>query len=191
MNFSEAVAEVVETSKRPDLIGRIRREINAAVSFYCADYDWDRDLIESSPAIDATEYTQAIALSTLTRFRKFKYIRRAPKAYLTLVGNQDILKGDPNCLLQDKYYIVGDNVNLALARLASSVDIGYYAYPPLLSDGVGSSTHWLLDMSPYMIIDRALGSIFASIGDEKSAAMQRGLAREAYLALRANMGTAT
>lgn len=179
MNFTEAVEEVKVTVKRPDLISRIRREVNSAITFYCLENDFPRDYSEQVIALNAQEYTQAFALSSMTRFRKFKYLRRAEKKFLTVVADSEMFAG---CYLEDKYYIAGSNVNISMAAKSATLDVGYYSYPPVLSDG--SPTFWMLDLNPYMIIDRACAAVFKVIGDEKSLQAHAASARESYLAFR-------
>jgi hypothetical protein len=186
MNFLEAYNEVLETVKRPDLSSRIRREVNAAISFYCLDNEFSRDYVEQSVALDAQEYTQSFALSLLERFRKFKYIKRGgTKKHLSVISEAEMFKG---CTESDKYYIVGTNVNVSLKALAATLDVGFYTYPAILS---GEDTFWLLDIAPYMIIDRACASLFRSIGDEKSMQTHAASAREHYMASRKDFGIST
>jgi hypothetical protein len=189
MLFSEAVTEVSAIVKRPDLVSSVRREINAAISFYCLDNEFPRDFQEQAVALDANEYTQSFALSLLTRFRKFKYLKRGGTIkYLTIVSEAEMFK---ECLLVDRYYVMGDTVNISLKALAATLDVGYYKYPPILTGGGSTDQHWLLDIAPYMIIDRACSALFRSIGDERSMNVHRAAAGEAYLAFRKDQLSAT
>lgn len=181
MNFTEAVAEVVVATKRPDKTAVVRRKINAAISFFCGDCDFQRDFAERSVAIAANDYTQTIALSEFSRLRKFKYIKRGgTKQFLKQLGDGELFK---DCQNADRYYVIGDNVNIYTRVLASTLDVGWYKYPPIL---VGTDTFWLLDVMPFMIIDWAAAEIFKEIGDEKSFQFHRQSARDAYLSYRAN-----
>jgi hypothetical protein len=187
MNFTEVVAEVVETVKRPDLINRVRREVNSAVSFYCLDNEFSRDFEEQIITLDPNEYTQSFAIGDMTRFRKFKYIRRGgTDKYLNIISTEEMLKG---CTDSDKYYIAGLNVNISLKKKSATLDIGYFMHPPLLSASNG--TFWLLEVTPYMVIDRACAAVFRSIGDEKSMQTHAISARESYLAARKDLGIST
>lgn len=179
MNFAQAVAEVLETTKRPDLIGRIRREVNSSISFYCLDSEFPRDFSEQEITLNPNEYAQTFALSEMTRFRKFKYLRRAAKYFLSPVSTEDIAKA---CYTGDKYYIAGSIVNIAMRALSPTLSVGFYSYPPLLTDS--SEPFWLLEQSPYMVIDRTCASIFKSIGDEKSFQTHRADAADQYLSFR-------
>jgi hypothetical protein len=188
MNFTEAVNEVVTATRRPEKINRIRAKVNAAISFYCLDNEFPRDFNEQAIALNATEYTQAFDLSLLTRFRKFKFVKRGgTKNYLTVPSDKQIFEG---CDLRDKYYIAGTNVNLYLAALSSSLDVGYYQYPALLND-VDNPSHWLLDVAPWMIIDRACAEIFREIGEDRDFKTMRDSAYEQYMAARKDLGIST
>ena len=165
MHFGEIYNEVVTTCKRPDLAVQIRREINAAISFCCLDNSFARDYAEPVIVLDANEYTQAFPLSDMPRFRKFRYLKRGgTKKYLTKISDAEMLKG---CTDKDKYYIVGTNVNVSLAALAATLDVGYFMYPPTLTQVAGNREFWLLEVAPWMIINKACAGIFKSIGFEK------------------------
>lgn len=165
MNFTEVVNEVLAIVKRPDKITDARREVNAAISFCCIDSDFVRDFSENSFAIDSSLYSQSLALSSFTRFRKFAYIKPpATKYYIKPIAPDKVFHGE--CEEVNRYYIAGDNVVFKLSALTSALLIGWYSYPPTLTDA--SPTHWLLDAAPWMIIDRAAAKVFANIGDDKS-----------------------
>lgn len=185
MNFTEVVTEVVEATKRPDKISIARREVNAAISFYCLDNECPRDFVEQQIVLDAQAYTQSFSITDMTRFRKFKYLRRARGKYLDLVSIDD-MKQDLYC---DRYYIAGNTVNISLEKVSATLDIGYYSYPPHLSDSEAS--FWLLDHAPYMVIDRACAAVFKQIGDEKSFQAHSSAAAEHYRAFRKDLAKAT
>jgi hypothetical protein len=185
MNFTQAVSEVVGITKRPDKLSDARREVNSAISFYCLDNTFANDFVEQSVALDATQYDQSFSKTLLTRFRTFKYIKRGGTSeYLTRLSDQELGKKMDKC---DKFYEVGTNVNISMRKLAATLDVGYWAYPPLLTDELNNNAFWMLDLAPYMIIDRAAAAIFRSIGDEKSFQTQRSSAIEAYMAFRKDM----
>lgn len=189
MNFTEVTSEVISIIKRPDKIADARREINNAIRFYCLDNKFARDFQEQSVVLDAAEYTQSFALSTLTRFRTFRYIKRGGTLeYLDLLGEDEIFKQQNKC---DKYYIAGENVNISMRKLAAALDVGYYKYPKVLTDAGDNNTFWLLDMQPFMVIDRACATLFRNIGDEKSMQAHAASAREGYLACRKDLLSAS
>lgn len=182
MNFTQAVNEVVGIIKRPDLIASARREINSAIMFYCLDNHFARDFVEQSITLDAQQYTQSFSLNDLTRFRDFEYLKiGGTKAFLSKVSETERKAG---CFTSNKYYIAGTNVNVSLRSLSASLDVGYYSYPPLLTN---EDTHWMLDIQPYMIIDRACSVLFKTIGDERSMNAHRSSAGELYMAARKDL----
>jgi len=189
MNFTDAVAAVVAETKRPDKVTTVRRELNAAITFYCLDNKFSRDLAERTLAIDAAEYTQSFPLSECVRFRSFKYIKRGGTAsHLSVLGDNEMLKV---CADTDKYYIAGDNVNVKLGTLAATLDLGWYQYPPVLTGATNLNDFWLLDVAPWMIINRALSHVFKVIGDEKSMQIHAAMAKDDYMAARKDLGIST
>lgn len=182
MNFTDAVAEIVTSSGRPDKIALARRKLNAAIVFFSLDSSFKRDYKEQQVTTDANEYTQAFALSELTRFRRFHYMKiGGTKLFLTVLPDSELFKC---CDVKGRYYHVGDNVNINLQQLTSYLDVGYFQYPTTLTDTAGNNTYWMLDMYPYMLIDYALADVFKEIGDEKSFTALRLSAKEQYLAFR-------
>jgi hypothetical protein len=186
MNFEEAVAEVKLTTKRPDKLNLIRRKVNAAISFFSMDSNFKRDYAEQTVTLNPLEYTQSFALSLLPRFRNFHYLKLAgTKIFLKVLPDDELFK---KCNNSSRYYIAGDDVNVSLPELTAGLDVGYFKYPATLT---GEDTHWMLDMSPYMIIDWASAEIFKDIGDDKSFRDMRATARELYLAFRKNQEIST
>jgi hypothetical protein len=178
MNFTEVVNQVIATTLRPDKINDIRNDVNAAVNFCCAGTDFARDLQERSITIDSGLYAQSMLLSEFTRFRKFKYLRPTNRnKYLTLADPAKIFS-PRGCEEVDTYYIAGDQVNYKLGTLASTMYIGWFAYPPTLTDA--APTFWLLEAAPFMIIDWAIAKTFRSIGDDTSATKHENFFKVAY-----------
>lgn len=168
MNFTEVVDEVVRILKRPDKKVDVQREVNAAINFCCTEANFARDRQEQSVDIDATLYAQNIPLSTFTRFRKVDCIRPANRNKLLQPLDPSKIFTPKGCETLDVYYLAGDQINFKLATLASSLLVAYFSYPPTLTDT--AATFWLLEQSPYMIINKAAAVVFDNIGDEKAAA---------------------
>ena len=184
MNFTEVVNEILTRTKRPDKLADIRREVNSAVSIFCADVEAAEDLVESTQAIVSTEYSQALALSLFPRWRKFLYMKYAgSRRYILKLDTKKMFTSD--CKMADRYYVVGTNVNINLGTLASNLDIGYYAYPPTLTDA--TPNHWLLDRAWNCVFDRAVAKIYADIGDAPSADRHERYATIAWLTHRADI----
>lgn len=183
MNFTEVVNEVRLILKRPELDNQIKRQVNAAISLFCFDTDFARDFAESSIALDGAEYSQAFAISALTRFRKFVYLKRGGTSkYLSRLGITEMAKGCAD--RGDKFYEVGTNVNIYLKQYANTLDVGYMTYPPLLTGATDANTFWLIEMAPYMVIDKAAALLFQQIGDEMSMRTHNSQAAETYRTFR-------
>jgi len=188
MNFTEAVQAVVDIVKRPDKLLDARREVNSAINQFSMDTEFTFDVMETSPALVANQLTQALALSLFPRFRKIQYIKRGgTRTFLSPLARSELLK--TNCDFRNKYYIAGTNLNISLADYSSTLDLGYFQAPPTLTDA--APTFWMLDLSPYMVIDRAAAKLFTNIGDDTSAARHEGFARSAFLTAQKDYGIST
>lgn len=188
MNFASAVAEVAGLTGRPDKLLFIQREINAALNFFCSDTDFPRDVTELTLPITATEYSQVIPFASLPQFRKLQFIKRAGTAeYLTEILPHKLPSLE--CLV-DKYYVAGTGLRINQSKLVANMDIGYYQYPPILIETLGGDAHWLLDASPFMVIDRAASKVFANIGDDASSKTHASASAQAYLAFRSDVKSA-
>ena len=182
MIFTEVVNEVLSIIKRPDKILDVRRQVNAAVNFFCADTDFKRDVAEILLPISAVDYSQLISYTQLPMYRKLQYIKRAGTyEYLEPISpaKMPLL----NCST-DKYYEAGTGIRINQKRLASAMDIGYWKFPPTLTDATNNNSFWLLELAPYMVIDRAAGMIFTNIGDDASSRQHIASSNQAYLAFR-------
>lgn len=168
MNFSDAVAEVIAITVRPDRIEEAKSAINWAISYCCLKSNFAQDLAEGTLIIDPHFYGDTIDFSAqVTRFRKFKYIKpTGVKKYLRPIGSDQIFV-PASYMQKDVYYVAGMNITYVLSALHPSLEIGYYQYPQIL-DGVTHTDHFLLDITPWAIIDLACARVFRSIGDSES-----------------------
>lgn len=188
MNFTEAVAEVLGIIKRPDKVSDVRREINAALNWCCGEVEFARDLNSMSVAVDTGLYVQSVPLSQFARFRKFKYLKvPSAKHYLTPTAPDKIFSECKEA--SNTYYIAGDDVVIKTSTLQNSLLAGWYSFPPTLTDA--APTFWLLDVSPYMIIDRAASKVFANIGDDASANKHLANFATAWLSARRDLVSGT
>lgn len=171
MNFTEVVAEVLSMTKRPDKLAETRRAVNTCLTKACIGAEFSRDLVEETIAISSSEYVQSVDITTLTRFRIWEYIRPygAKKPLCPLDGPLAVFD-EEGCEKTDCYYLAGSNTVIRLSNLYSSLVVGYYQYPPVLTDA--SPDFWLLNIQPYMIINGAAAIIFRDIGDDGSARMK-------------------
>lgn len=184
MLFTAAVNEVINITKRPDKILDIRREINAAVNMFCADADFTQDVQEQLLAINPLLFGQNIPYTSLTRFRKMQFLKRAGTyEYLTELQAKKLTSLEDS---KDKWYMAGTGIRTNMCKLASALDIGYYQFPPILTDAEG--IFWLLAQSPYMVIDRAAGKIFINLGDKASADIHLQASAQAFAVFRNSQG---
>lgn len=178
MNFTEAVNEVMLIVKRPDKILNIRSQVNNAINFYSMETTFAFDLQEQAISIPTSDYIHSIALSELTRFRKIQTIRPSGKKNLTQISSSDIVD-ECGKDKTDVWYLAGTQINVRLSNTNSQLLLAYFSYPPILTDAAPS--YWMLDISPWMVIHRAAGFIFASIGDDDSAKIHKALGDEAFI----------
>jgi hypothetical protein len=177
MNFNEVVTEVLRVAQRPDRILDARRAVNSAINFFCVEGNFARDLTEDSFDVSPTDYIHSIELSEFARFRKFRYIK----------------PGNSNCVLENispteafnmgrqrhnVYYVVGSEVKINLSGQTPNLLVGWFQYPPVLS---GTQTFWLLEVSPYMVIDKACALLLHNLGDTTSAARHEQQATVAFI----------
>ncbi len=184
MTLVEAIEEVILITKRADKRAEITSNINKAIAFWTLKADFARDLVEDTLTLDADAYSQAIDLSlVLTRFRKFKFIRPTSRNYFFHSIDPTQIIGPNNRVQTDRYYVVGQTLNITQSQLDSTAEIGYYQYAPLLSEG-GTEAHWMLDMMPWAVTERAASQIFKAIGDEASSTHYAATSMEFFLAAR-------
>lgn len=177
MNFTEVVQEVVSITKRADKIADIRRNVNSAISEACLGTNFARDHDELLLPISSSEYAGSIQLALLPRFRKIHYI--IPTGYACPIKSIEAPAVFEAGVEQvDRYYISGDQINYKLSKLSSGFKVGYFRYPPTLTDD--NPAFWLLEIAPYMIIDSAAAKTFRNIGDETSATQHDRAWRAAY-----------
>lgn len=167
MLFNELVGHVVEITARPDKLAVIRRAVNSVARLTCGAHDFARDLNELILPVSSSEYIQSIGLSELPSFRKISYIRPVDSRCLleALTSPLQAIEGGRN--RTNCFYVAGQNLVVSLRSLTPELRVGYYAYPPVFVDD--SSSHWLLDSAPYLLIEGAAARVFRNIGDEESA----------------------
>lgn len=170
MNFTDAVTAVADIVKRPDKGPQIANAINTALAKTTFRTEFSHDLVEATIPIDPAVYNQTLNLPSLAnplvRFRKWKYVKiTGVRGYLNPVDVQNIFvpggTQQTNC-----YFMIGSNLTIITSTLAESLEVGYYQYAPVLT---GANQHWLLDICPYGIINKAAGEVFGIIGDINSA----------------------
>ena len=177
MNFSQVVQAVIDITKRPDKNTETERAVNAALSFFCIKGEFVQDLLEYAITIPSTSYTGQVSLSALTRFRRMKFVNiEGQRNFLKQISPEQLFT--PGGVVQSNtYYITGTELSYSLALLASKLNLGYYSYPPTLTN---VDEHWFLDAAHPCVIDRAAGIIFKHIGDDSSMNSHMGFANEWY-----------
>lgn len=189
MNFAAAQAEVVGITKRPEKVAETASALNRALSLWTLKANWKKDLVEQQLPIDPALYGQTIDFSALVlpavpfvRFRKFKYIRPTGQRYYlrTIEPEQVFVPGGR--IQTNRYYVAGNSITFTLSQLDSSLEVGYYQYAPLLVGG--TDTHWMLDMIPWVVTEKAAAMILKSIGDDQSAAFYEASSMEFFLTAR-------
>lgn len=168
MNFNEAITEVTRVTARPDQSIEAASAINRAISYCTMRGEFNNDMIEGSIPIESNLYGNTIPLNSLTRFRRFKYVKpTGVRYYLSSIGSDKVFT--PQGVTQKNvYYVAGGNLTYILAALSTQLEVGYYTYPQVL-DTVTNTTHWMLDSMPYVIIELAAAQVFRAIGDDSSA----------------------
>lgn len=184
MTLTEAIEEVISITKRGDKRAEITSNINKAIAFWTLKANFARDLVETTLDMDANAYSQSIDLSTeLTRFRKFKYIRPTTRRYFFKVIDPTQMLGPNGAVQTDRYYIAGQTLVITQSQLDATAEIGYYQYAPLLAEG-GTEDHWMFDMMPWAVTERAASQIFKAIGDETSSSHYQATSLEFFLTAR-------
>lgn len=165
MTFDEMVAGVVSLTGRPDKTVDIGRLINKAINFCCVEGNFARDVEEQAITVPVSSLLHSIPVADLTRFRKVAYMRPVNSNKLIQFAQvQDLfVNNKQRC---DVYYVAGADIKVHVGTATTQLLVGYFQYPPILS---GSNKFWLTDVSPYMIIDHAASSLFASVGEKEEA----------------------
>lgn len=184
MNLTEAIDEVVSITGRPDKRAEAGRQINRALSFFTLKAEFSKDLVETSLDLDVTLYGQSVAISGLTRFRKFKYIRPTSRRYYLTDIDPTQVFGPGSQIQPDRYFVVGASLTITQSNLDSSIQVGYLTYAPTLTEVSPNDVHWMLTMIPYALIEKAAAKIFQQIGDETSWKTYEASSMELFLAAR-------
>lgn len=184
MNFGEILVEVVRITSRPDKKVETANAINKAISYCTLLGEFPQDTVEATIQIDPTLYGDTISLSTLTRFRRFKYIKpTGVKRYLTPIGPDKVFT--PGEVTQrDRYYRAGTSITYTLSALSPTLEVSYLTYPAIVVEAPGVDTHWMLDIMPFAIIDLAASIVLAGAGDDISARRLEASGMQLYQALR-------
>lgn len=187
MNFNNILSYVLSITDRPDKTAAATLKINEAIGFFTSSADFARDLIEVTIPIVTLDGIINLDLndtSYFTRFRKFAYIKSpGTKKYLDpITPDRVFLEGRERL---DCYYLAGTNVICRVCSPQTSLLVGYFSYPMQLSSS--EPNHWMLDVAPYMVINKAAASIFRDIGDDQSAKQKDNEANLQFLTIKGDM----
>lgn len=88
MNMTEAIAEVVSITKRPDKVEEITSNLNKALAFFTLKANFTKDFVELSLPINPTDLGQTLDLSDIAlgfvRFRKMSFLRPRGQRYFKM-----------------------------------------------------------------------------------------------------------
>jgi hypothetical protein len=145
--------------------------------------DFTRDLVEDTLNLDPDVYGQTLDLSGLTRFRKIKWLRPTSRRYYLKPIDPGQILTPGGTVQTNRFYVAGTDLTITLSALDATLEIGYMQHAPLLTD-VAAQTHWMLEMIPWAIIERAATQTFKSIGDDTSARFYEASSMELFVAAR-------
>lgn len=182
MTFDEVVNDVLGIIKRPDKLVQTQVAVNSQLKRAILKTNFSHDLVEGSIPIDSSLYNQTINLAQLSpalvRFRKWKYIKLyGAYGYLEPSDAQNVFV-PAGSMQTDIFYMMGTNLTIITSTTAESLLVGYYQYPPNLS---GSQTHWLLEICPELIVNRAAADMFNAIGDQASSKYYLATGEDLYM----------
>lgn len=186
MNFSEAIEEVLSITKRPDKTDAAASQLNKAIALFTLKSNFKLDLVEATVAVDSTLFGDTVDITDwgFTRFRKFKYIKPTGKRYYLKFVDPEQIFTPSGEIQRNRFYVAGNNLTYTLTELAETLEVGYYQYAPVLTEVEDNNTHWMLDLMPYAVIEKAAAQVFKSIGDDTSARFYEASSMEFFLAAR-------
>lgn len=170
MNFSNAIREVVERTKRGDRVPLIRQAINKAVVDFSRMKKFRKDLRTLKWAVPP-EYTDKTVLSLaweefIGEVREFEEIR-AVNAACTLkeiLSNETLQNGR---VRKGVYYQSGEGVFLSLVHPTPHIIFTYFSYPLRLVED--TDTNWVLRSVFDEVVERASALVFKGIGEDREA----------------------
>lgn len=180
MNFAQTVQAVMDITKRPDKQIETERAVNAAISFFTINAEFQQDILVHEFTISPTALEGSVDLAVLTNFRRFLNVN--PKGLnrrLAVVSPEDIYT--PGGFSQTNiYYISTDKMYYVLSELCTEgkLQTQYYLYPADLS---GNQEYWFLNLANSCVQYKAASTIFQYIGDDSSMQINALLASEFYI----------
>lgn len=191
MNLAQITAAVYTETNRPDLVAETLQAIYEATMSLHTVENWPKDVAENVVVFnDPTLFLQQLDTTALPYYRNMSYIRKSDPSVsyngqvnIFIPSSQTYTPGQRFDILQrmdigdvldmygvekrDVWYQAGTKINMKSSTALAQCVIGYYQYPQLSADGT-TFVSWIADQAPFTIIYRAVGSIFAKIGEDKS-----------------------
>jgi hypothetical protein len=179
MKLQEIVAEVVETTNRPDKEDTIMRAVRAAVTETHGSARFPRDRVEE--IFELSEPQHLIKLTLPPRFKLFEGLGAvsdtgAPIRLTT--NNNQYTRVDPAGIFttefqytQDVYYLAGAAFNIRSSVAVPNVFAIYYRFPEVADTQLET---WIMEDQPSLVTDLALSKVYGAFGREKLAAEARG-----------------
>lgn len=189
MTFDELVQEVVEITKRPDLITRIQANVRAAtLKAHQSDFYY-KDIFEVAVQFKDLFILQSfIPNEVAPNFRKAKYIRLWQGGisgnfgkFLTPIQIENSIDGY-GFTKSDVFYMAGQALQIRGARELDKVLFGCYLHPVVTPSTAYKS--WIAEEMPYVIIYEAARVTFKSISFTEAANEYGQLVAEQFTELK-------
>lgn len=170
MNFSDAIREVIERTKRGDRVPLIRQAINKAIVDFCRMKKFRKDLRTLEWPVPAEHLDKTVLSLAWEEFsgevREFEEIRAINSActLTEIQSNQTLLNG---VVRKGVYYQSGDGIFVSLSQSTPSLMITYFSYPAHLIED--TDTNWVLRSIFYEVVERASALVFKGIGEDREA----------------------
>lgn len=178
MDFNYVFQQVLASTKRPDKAVQVAREINAAITFFSADAEFEQDIVEQSVVLDPNQWSQAFPLTDLPRFRKFDYLKYGACQLKQISPSQLFTAKD----IRNRWYQNGSGIVVNLGTLTSSIDVAYFQYPEIQTPA--NPNYWMFTGGWNFIFDRVCAKIFEDIGDTQSSERHERYAVAGFLSFR-------
>jgi hypothetical protein len=190
MNVQEAIDEILRITKRPERTIEALSNLNKAIAFFTLKASFRMDYSETTLTLDPDSYGQILDLSDpaisapdIVRFRKVAWIRPTSRRYYLKEIDPGQILTPGGSVQTDRFYVAGSSLTITLSQLDDTLEMGYFSYAQIL-DATVNNTHWMLDMMPWAITERASSQTFKSIGDDTSATFYEKSSMEFFLAAR-------
>lgn len=189
MTFDEMVQEVIDITKRPDLITKIQANVRAAtLKAHNSDFYY-KDLYEVP--VQFTNFFQLqsfLPTEIAPRFRKVKYIRLwvgdnsgDVGQFLEPIQIENSIDGY-GYIKTNVFYMAGQLLQIRGACALDKVLFGCYQYP--IVTPVTSFTSWIANEMPYVIIYEAARVTFKGFSFTEQANEYSALVQEQFAELK-------